>query len=420
MWGIVIVALVEVPRGKDSKMTIFQWLFEYLQFWHWKKSTPQYFSNFIKNYSYSALTVPLFLVLISGLWSENLPYWLSRVQLRLPFCLLPFAFCFLPPLSKKHFYSLLLFFQIVISVNILLVLTNYGLHFKAITDNLGQGKAMPFLKEHITFSIMAAFGCIIGCSREIHFPLKISDTRQINFPTTLSIFIFIGLHIIAVRTGLIALYICLILRGILFIFQSKKYLLGGVGLLILTSIPLLSYCFLPSFQQRVNYAIWDLQQFKSGDPMAKSDSERIISLNIGKQIFLENKILGVGYGDVEQEMNRLYAQNYPTLKTKLPHNQWLLTAMGMGIVGLILSLISFVIPLIVRRRFQWFTFLSLQIMVFVFCMTDIPFETSFSLSFFTFFTCLFLNQDSSIMVNILKLHCTVNNSLSIKYEKNYF
>ncbi len=399
LWGIVIVALFEIPKGKDSKMNVFEWIFEYVQFWHWQKSTPQYFSNFVKNLSYLALSIPFFLVLISSLWSENLPYWLSRVQLRLPFLLLPFAFSQIPPLSKKHFQSLIFFFQIIASVNILLVLINYGLNFKPITNNLGQGKAMPFLKEHITFSIMAAFACIAGSSREIYFPLKISETRQINLPTVLSIFIFIGLHIIAVRTGLIALYLCLILRGLLFIFQKRKYIVGMTGLLVLVSIPLFSYWFLPSFQQRVNYAIWDLEQFKAGDPMAKSDSERLISLNIGKQIFLENKILGVGYGDISQEMNRVYAQNYPNLNPKLPHNQWLLTAMGLGIVGLAISFIAFVLPLLEKQRFRWLTFLSLQILLFVFCMTDIPFETSFSLTFFTFFTCLFLNNGEWKMMN---------------------
>jgi O-antigen ligase len=401
MWGIVIVALFEIPKEKEGKMNGFQWLIEYLQFWHWQSPNLRKIWNLpkilLENRSYLALTIPFFLVLISGLWSENLSYWLSRVQLRLPFLLLPFAFSQIPSLSKesgstiskKQFHGLLFFFMGIISVNILLVLTNYGLHFKEITTHLGQGKAMPFLKEHITFSIMAAFACIAGIELGMN-----GDGFQKKAGGLLSLFIFIALHIIAVRTGLIALYLCLILRGLLFVFQSRRYFVGFVGLLGLVSIPLLSYWFLPSFQQKVHYVIWDLEQYAMGDPTAKSDSERLISLNIGKQIFLENKILGVGYGDIEQEMNRSYAQNYPTLTTKLPHNQWLLTAMGMGIVGLLLSLISFITPLIERRRFRWFTFLSLQILVFVFSMTDIPFETSFSLSFFTFFTCLFLNQDA--------------------------
>ena len=93
----------------------------------------------------------------------------------------------------------------------------------------------------------------------------------------------------------------------------------------------------------MNYAIWDFEQYKAGDVNTKSDSERIVSLKIGLQIFSENKLLGVGFGDIEQEMNRIYEQKYPTLDHKLPHNQWLLTLMGMGIVGFVVSLFVFLV-----------------------------------------------------------------------------
>ena len=396
--AIFIVALFDIPKGKDTKMTLFQWIIEYLQFWHWQRP-PQYPAI---NRSFLALTIPFFLVLLSGFLSENLPYWLSRVQLRLPFLLLPFAFSqilFLPTatgctISKKQFQSLLFFFLIVISVNMVLVLSNYALNFEEITKKLGQGIAMPFLKEHIIFSVMAAFACLVGMElwRSSFF---IKYKWEKNVIAVLSLFIFVGLHIIAVRTGLIALYLCLILRGALFIFQSRSYIVGIVGLLVLSLIPYLSYQFLPSFQQRVHYTIWDFEQYQMGDPSAKSDSERLVSLKIGSQIFLENKILGVGFGDIEQEMKHLYEQNYPQLDPKLPHNQWVLTAMGLGIVGLVISLISFVIPLLEKQRFRNFTFFSLHVLIFVFCMTDIPFEGTFSLSFYVFFVCLFLNQDKN-------------------------
>lgn len=394
MWGIVIVALFEIPKLRDTQRSVFQWLIEYLQFWHWKRP-PQYKTDFSTKKAFIALALPFFIVVLSGLWSENLSYWLSRVQLRLPFLLLPLAFSMMPPLSKKQFQSLLFFFVLVISINYLVILTNYAFHFDIITKNLGQGKAMPFLKEHITFSIMAAFAFFISIelSQDTSF---LEKKWAKNALWGLIIFLFIALHIIAVRTGLIALYIGLILRGGIFIFQSRRYLVGSLGFALLFAIPLLSYQFLPSFQQRVNYAIWDFQQYKAGDPNTKSDSERIVSLKIGLQIFSENTLLGVGFGDIEQEMNRIYEQKFPTLDHKLPHNQWLLTLMGIGIIGLVLSLFAFLFPVFEQQRFKDFLFLSLHIFVFVFSMTDIPFEATFSLSFYVFFVCLFLNNRSFI------------------------
>ncbi len=394
MWGIIIIALFDISKQKEPKMTVFQWIFEYLQFWHWQRSSADNLTKWLKSRSFLALTVPFFIVLISGIWSENLPYWLNRLQLRLPFLLLPFAFSQIPPLSKKQFQSLLFFLVIVISANLLLVLTNYALHFEDITTKLGQGVPMPFLKEHITFSVMGALACLIGVELwQSSFFIKYKwETNLIAF---LSLFIFIALHIIAVRTGLIALYLCLILRGGIFVFHSRRYIVGMVGIIVLVLIPYLSYHFLPSFQQRVHYAIWDIEQYEIGNPSAKSDSERLVSLNMGSQIFLDNKIIGVGFGDIEQEMNRRYEQNFPELEPKLPHNQWVLTAMGLGIIGLVISFVAFVVPLFEQKRYKNFIFISLHILIFVYSMTDIPFEGMFSLCFYVFFVCLFLNQSDN-------------------------
>jgi O-antigen ligase len=402
MWGIVIVALIEMPKFGQTQRPVFQWLFDYIQFWHWQRP-PQYFSPQKTKRAFWALTIPFFIVVLSGFWSENLSYWLSRVQLRLPFLLLPFAFSQIPPLPKesgsaisiKQLKCLLLAFLIVISVNLLLILTNYALHFDDITKILGQGKSMPFLKEHTTFSIMAAFAFFVGIElwRDVSF-LEQKWTKKTV--AALTIFLFVALHIIAVRTGIIALYVCLILRGMIFIFESRRYLVGALGFVLLFAIPLLSYQFLPSFKQKINYAIWDFQQYKAGDPNTKSDSERIISLKIGTQIFLENKTFGIGYGDIEQEMNRLYKEHYPNLEPKLPHNQWLLALMGMGFVGFVLSLAAFLFPLFYQQGFKDFLFLTLHLLIFVFSMTDMPFEATFSICFYVFFVCLFLNHRLSI------------------------
>lgn len=374
-------------------MTIFEWIFHYLQFWTWRKSTPQYGTNFFRNKSFLALSIPFLLVFISGLWSDDLRYWLSRVQLRLPFLLIPFAFSQIPPLSKKQIQGLLLAFLGIISINLLLVLINYAFDFDNINTKIGQGTAMPFLKMHITFSVMAAFAVCAGIELWLsRFFIRYKWEKPLI--AFLTVFTFIGLHIIAVRTGLIALYLCLILRGGILIFQNRQYILGFSSLILLLAIPLAAYQFVPSFQQRVNYAVWDFEQYKMGDPDNKSDSERLISLKMGGQIFSDNKIWGVGYGDILQKSERFYTEHYPNLTAKLPHNQWLLTAMGLGLMGLLASIVAFFLPLLEQQRFRNFTFAGLHLLIFVFCMTDIPFEGTFSLVFYSFFASLFLNVDA--------------------------
>ena len=347
------------------------------------------------------LTFPFFLVLVSGFWSDDIIFWLKRVQLRLPFLVLPLAFANLPSLnqpskdthtyknqvSQKHVNLLLEFALWVFCATILVVLTNYVFHFEAINKGLGEGRPMPYLKAHITFSIMASFVVMGG----IHlwqedfywkFPFEKILIRG------LTLFLFIGLYVISVRSGLLALYICLIIKLLLVVFREKKYILGITSFLFLLTIPIFAYKNIPSFQQRINYAMWDLGKYQENKPETYSDAQRIISYKMGFEVVKNNPVLGVGSGDADAEIVKMYAQMYPNLKYKMPHNGWLFNAVEVGLVGLIIYIFSFFFVILFKKRYKNDVFLFLNIAMFVGMSVDYTFEGSFGAAFYVFFICL--------------------------------
>ena len=242
LWALIILALFEIKKyNSETKLKLHEWIVEYLQPWQWKlapQSRPtrdfvktQYFNENLskktKDYlPYVALSIPFFLVLISGLWSENVGYWLERLRIRIPFLVLPVAFYFFEPLSKRTFYSLLYAFSIIIAFNCLVMIVNYAFHFEEVTYRLGRGKPMPYVKEHITFSIMAVFAFFSSLTlwRE-RFYLK--NPIETKFLLGLSIFLFLSIHIISVRTGILTLYICLIINVLIYIFKEKSNKIRG-------------------------------------------------------------------------------------------------------------------------------------------------------------------------------------------------
>jgi O-antigen ligase len=395
LWALIILALIEVKRyNSETKLKLHEWIIEYLQPWQWK-GAPQYFSqNFnqtSRNYlPYIALSIPFFLVLISGLWSENLGYWLERLRIRLPFIVLPIAFYFFEPISKRRFYSLLYAFSVVIAVNYLVMLVNYAYHFEEVTYRLGRGKPMPFVKEHITFSIMAVFAFFASWTlwRE-RFYLK--NPIETKFLLSLSIFLFLAIHVISVRTGIVTLYICLILNILIYIFKEKKYLIGTAAFVVLMSFPLVAYRFIPSLQMRVNYALWDFQQYRNGNLVKKSDSERIVSLQMGMAVLKKNPILGVGSGDLMDAVGEEYAQYYPQLEVREPHNGLLFIANSTGILGLLLFSMSFGFHLFYKKRFHHVLYLTLHIVLLASITIDFVIESSFGATFYVLFLCLFFN-----------------------------
>ena len=393
IWAIVIISFFQLaPILNTSKKPTFH----FSLFTFHLKVTPQYFTNFLRNPALIALTIPFFLVFISGLWSDDIGFWLKRVQLRIPFLVIPFALanidlsCFVLRNDRKAVFILLEVALITFCTTLVVVMTNYVFHFTEINIGLGEGRPMPFLKTHITFSIMAAFVLMGGIElwRE-RFYWKYRF-EKILIPI-LTVFLFIGLHIISVRSGLVAAYICLTIKLFLLIFKEKRYILGIFSFLILMTIPIFAYKNIPSLQQRINYAIWDIGKYREQLPETYSDAQRIISYKIGFEVVKNNPLLGVGSGDANAEIVKTYAQFYPNLKYKMPHNGWLFNAVETGLIGLSVYVFSFLFIVFYKKMYKNELFLLLNVAIFVGQTVDYTFEGTFGATFYVFFVSLFLN-----------------------------
>jgi O-antigen ligase len=371
LWGILAVALAYVLKEKQG----FPWSY--------------YVHNALKNKVYLLLTIPFFTVVISGLWSEDMGYWLSRVRIRLPYLALPIAMAFLPPLSKKQIFTIFYAFLITVSINMTVVLINFSLHSELIIKHLGQGIPMPYLKAHIVYSLMTAFAIMTGWEMwTMRFYLKSPIESKIILGMTL--FLFIGMHIISVRSGLVALYLCLFVKSLLLVFKYKKKGFGLSGFAVIIFLPLIAYFTIPSLQNRINYAIWDIKHYGENESFQKSDSERIISLQMAWQVVKEHPILGVGAGDLMNSIAEKYAAQYPNFKVKEPHNNFLFVWLSTGLLGLIAFLFSFAAPLFYHKNYKNDLFLLFHVVMFVSFSVDYIVEGTFGAFFYTFFVCLFL------------------------------
>ena len=405
MWAVVIISLFQSKKFSDTeKKPLHTWVLEYLQLWNWRWATPQYnsifgevmpffkqyCSNWWQNKAFFAASVPFLLMLAGGFWTSDGGYLFHTLKMYLPFLILPMAFANLPPLSKKQFLGVLYFYFLTMSIACFVVLLNYGLHFQAATKLLGEGQPMPLMREHVTFGCMTAFSVFIGLELWSQKFVWQYNFERILIPA-LTIFLFVALHVLSIRGGLFVMYICLIFKCLEFIFRKKKYILGVASLSLLAIIPLLSYRFVPSFRNKMNYSIWDLGKFREGTGGSYSDSERIVSIQIGWNIFKKHGLTGVGSGDVWSEIQAVYAQSGQFETAKMPHNQFLIIGIGTGIVGILIFLAAFLTPLFYKRRYKNSLFAIFHVIVFAYFWFEMPFEAAFSVAFYTFGVSLFLN-----------------------------
>jgi len=349
------------------------------------------FQTFWSNKAYLAVTLCFFIVLLSGLFTEDFSYWLERLRLKVPFLVLPFVFASMPPLSRRQYMGLFYFLLLVVFVTSLGIGVNYALNFEEIQVAIGRGQAIPTPRNHIRFSLVLALSILAGGHLFTqNFFWRKRWERWLILSITLFLFFFI--HVLSVRSGLFVLYVAIVVLALRYTVATKRYAVGVVSLLGIVLLPILAYVFVPSFKMKIDYARWDLKMHLSGKGEHYSDSGRITSLKVGLQIGNKHPLLGVGAGDLRQEVQRVYAKDYAAIDQKLmPHNQLVSVYAGMGIIGLSVFLFAFFYPLFYQKNYEDPLFLAFHVVVFFSFMIENTIENAIGIAFYVFFLLLGLN-----------------------------
>lgn len=340
-----------------------------------------------KEKAWLVMSVPFFLVLVSAIYSTDVPYTLERLRIKLPFLVLPFAFLSMPPLRKRDYLGVLYFFFLLLFVACLFVGGNYALDFEAINESITRGKQLPTPINHIRFSLMLAFAILIGGNlwKQGYFWRYPWETKMIGLIT---LFLFGFIHILSVRSGLFVLYLSLVFLCIRYWLLEGKYLMTLVAFSLMLALPFGMYKTVPSFANKVNYSLYDLEMYRQGNIAGLSDSERIVSLTIGMEIGNEHPLLGIGAGDLRQRVRDIYAARYPNLLVKMPHNQLVSVYAGTGLVGLLVFLGAFFWPLFYQKNYRDPIFTALHLMIFFSFMVENTIENAVGVAFYTLFLLL--------------------------------
>ncbi len=355
----------------------------------WRSGLKAKLQNFFSNRAFIAVMVPFFLVLITALYSSELNYTLERLRIKIPFLLLPFTFFNLPDLSKRDIQKVLLFQLFISFVACLGVCVNYLINFSAITTEMLRGGAMPTPGNHIRFSLMIAFAIVGGLYLVwTRFQWKYSWERMLIL--LMSLLLFVGIHVLSVRSGLLVLYITMVLLLLRYIFFSRRYLLGVSAIVLLLAVPVIAYVTIPSVKAKVAYMRYDLKMYLSGNGANYSDSERLISLQVGMDVGNQNNWLGVGAGDLRRVIKDKYAADHPKVNMRMPHNQLITVYAGTGLIGLIIFLGGFFYPLFEKRRFTNGLFLAIHSIIFFSFMMESTIESAVGIAFYLLYLLLLL------------------------------
>ncbi len=342
----------------------------------------------------AVISVFFWIVFLSGFYSEDKASWLNWVRIKLPYLALPLAFASIKKLDERKFVTILYGFIFTLFISVAVVIINYLLNYDTITESFLRGNAIPMPFSHIRYTLMVAFA-FFCCwylmeKREILFT---GYEKMIQF--FLLFFFFIALHILSVRSSLLALYLGIFFMLIRLVVIQKKYVIGLSALLVFVLTPYGAYKLIPSLQNKIAYMKYDYNTFRSGEVKNLSDGVRLLSMQGGIEIAKQNLFFGVGAGDLKIEMNKFYNKQYPQLEKgdrKLPHNQLIWTLATTGVVGLALFLFVFSFPLLVTGNQKNWLLVVLHLILFSSFFTEATLEEQIGTGFYLTFLLVLMNQ----------------------------
>lgn len=331
--------------------------------------------------------VPVF---YSGVYSDNTAQWANWVRIKLPYLVLPLAFAGLSSLKKKHITLILYVFLAVMLVSLVAVLIKYALHFEEVTNSMLRGNAilMPF--SHIRYTLMLAFSFFVAL-----YLVEQEECRHNRWLVSFAVFVFIALHILAVRSGLLALYVGLLIYVVRYTIIKKKYWLGIVFVGAIFLLPILAYHYVPSFHNKIAHMVYDLEQMQAGVINYRYDAMRLVSMKAGLMVWGQNIMLGTGAGDLAAAMNEFYAQSYPQLDVQnrlLPHHQFIWVLASLGLVGLFQFLMAFYVPFFANGNYRQWIFVVLHVILFTSFFTEHTLEEQIGTAFYLIFLLLFIQR----------------------------
>lgn len=340
----------------------------------------------------AAIGVLFLIVLFSGVMGGDLSYWAARLRIKIPLLVIPLMFLMFPRFKAKEVHGLYYLLILWMSLMSLGTGINYWLQAETINELIKQGQPMPTPGNHIRFSILLAYAVICGAylyTRKYY--VKYPWERKLL--AGLTVFLFLFLHFLSVRSGLVVLYSVILVMGLRYIYQTRRYAIGAIGLAILFLMPVAAYYLVPSFRAKIEYMSYDRWMHRQEMGALYADSGRITSLEVGYQIFREHPVFGIGVGHIQREVNRKFASEYPDLPNPLmPHNQLLYVLATTGILGLSLFIPAFVFPVWYQKNYRHPMVLASFIVFTVLIMLEHNLEITGGIAFYTFFLCLLLNH----------------------------
>jgi len=277
---------------------------------------------------------------LSGFWSIDKGQWWASVTNKLPFAVLPFAMLALP-LQKEQTQRLVVAFLLLTQLIVITYSTwafvsnvDYYIHAYNISHSLPTTK----YDDHIRFSLSLVASLVILLYYLFENKTVFHRKNEQWLLGIVGVVFILYLHLLAAKTGLIALYVALLSFSVYWFVQKKnvRKIMPFIWALVIV-LPLLLYFLTPTFKKKIDYVGYEFRNTMQTDSLNYnlSDAGRLLSYKMALKVWQQHKWLGTGAGDIKTAMADAYQEYHPEVPAAnrlIPHNQFFFSLVALGIV----------------------------------------------------------------------------------------
>ena len=337
---------------------------------------------------------------ISMLYTSNVSEGWQNMEKKLSFIIFPLFF-FVSDLSylsskriKALFYAFLSGLLVFIVGNMLWAVYDFVILDAPIKRFLGWEITKINYIHHTYIAMYACFGIIYSFVELFDTHLK--SKGKIAFLLSTLVLSILFVILVESRAGILCMFLLFVcLFAWLFFVKKKRMITMCVGTAFAVLVVVLFLMF-PSGLNRIIKTHHDL-----ADTEQKEDI-RITLLKAGLSVAKENCMFGVGVGDRCGVLIKYYEDNNLECGELNSHNQFIDTTISIGILGLLLLLGYFILPIILFvKGKRW----DIVMLLFLFSIAfnavfEAVFESQTGILYFNFIFCL-LFYDRFVVCNSL-------------------
>lgn len=301
-------------------------------------------------------------IAISIMWGCNLMQLMPKVLVRLPLVFIPSLLSFVH-VRKVNFVKYWFLFALPIFWLSIASVINYVQHYKFLSQMVLESKPVPVFTRvyHIEFSVIISFVLLVLIAWKLEGNELLLLSNKYWF-YIISGGLFIALHVLSARTGLLGFW-----SGMFYIGWLHRKLLK-IKFVLIGIVIVASFILIPSVKNRLLNTIEDATAvIKNQDLNHKSFGQRWEAWKAIVHAGKKSIWFGVGQCNIETAMQ----QSFDELKSDLdaenrisPHNQYLQWFIEIGLVGMCLWILAWIFLMFTCRKWA----LSKYIMAIIIAM----------------------------------------------------